>query len=136
MDSLSFPEPLSPKELGRRLRLLREEAGLDQVALADALGVSQNSISRWERGEQTVSIAAVCRLAWALGRPLDYVLRPPGAERVYLIDSEHVATLRSGRATARDLQRPLWREIDSASKVLRDRSDAMALEEELSDDYS
>lgn len=37
--------------LGRFIRTRREELGLDQALLAAAVGVGQQTVSRWERGD-------------------------------------------------------------------------------------
>jgi transcriptional regulator with XRE-family HTH domain len=39
--------------LGSEIRELREAKGLTQAALAQAIGVDAQSVSRWERGERT-----------------------------------------------------------------------------------
>lgn len=46
----------------RRLRSFRDRNGLSQAALADILGVNQKTVSRWERGEDTPSLALRQRL--------------------------------------------------------------------------
>lgn len=49
--------------LTRALRAARLEAGLDQEALANKLGVSQTFVSNYERGEKTLNIiefVAIC----------------------------------------------------------------------------
>ena len=45
-----------PRRAGKRLRALREAAGLSQLALAAATGLSHEAISRLEKGQQ----GAVC----------------------------------------------------------------------------
>ncbi len=45
------------------VRRLRKEHGLTQVELADAAGISQPSISRWERENRPPELDTVCRLA-------------------------------------------------------------------------
>jgi transcriptional regulator with XRE-family HTH domain len=53
--------------LGARIRALREKAKLSQQALAKAAGVSQNGLSKWERGEREPGFATMLRIAKALG---------------------------------------------------------------------
>jgi len=36
---------------GRELRTIRERLALTQAALGDAIGVTSNTVARWERGE-------------------------------------------------------------------------------------
>src|SRR5579885_129646 len=40
---------------GKEIRALRRRLGWTQVALADAVGVSSNTVARWERGEMGIS---------------------------------------------------------------------------------
>lgn len=40
---------------GREIRVLRQQLGWTQVALADAVGVTSNTVARWERGEMAIS---------------------------------------------------------------------------------
>ena len=40
---------------GVEIRALREKLGWTQVALADALGLTSNTVARWERGEMAIS---------------------------------------------------------------------------------
>src|SRR5450756_1103011 len=50
---------------GRELRLRREGLGLTQAQLASALGVSSNTIARWERGEMKIENPRLLSLAMA-----------------------------------------------------------------------
>lgn len=45
----------------------RKAAGMSQQQLADALGIAQQHVSRWERGERTPRIATLKRIAAVLG---------------------------------------------------------------------
>lgn len=52
---------------GARLRAWREQAGLTQQQLADALGTGPSFISRLERDVHSPTVDMLCRLAEALG---------------------------------------------------------------------
>lgn len=55
-----------------RIRAVRKERGVSQRELARALGVSQSTLSRIERGERRVSVDRLVAIARALGvRPSD-----------------------------------------------------------------
>ena len=41
--------------IGSQLRAIRQELGLTQAALAEAIGVRPNTVARWERGELGIS---------------------------------------------------------------------------------
>ena len=40
---------------GVEIRAFREKLGWTQVALAEAIGVTSNTVARWERGEMAIS---------------------------------------------------------------------------------
>ena len=40
---------------GRELRSIRQKLVLTQAALAEAIGVTSNTVARWERGEMAIS---------------------------------------------------------------------------------
>jgi len=63
---------MSLKEsFGRRLKQLREERGIKQDALAEAVGVSDSRIIRfWERGDAGPEFDNLEKLAQALGVPV------------------------------------------------------------------
>jgi transcriptional regulator with XRE-family HTH domain len=54
-------------EVGRRVRLARERAGLTQDVLAARVLLSRTSITNIERGRQKVLLHTFCSLADALG---------------------------------------------------------------------
>ncbi len=45
----------------------RKAAGMTQQQLADALGVAQVSVTRWERGEREPRVSTLKRIAAVLG---------------------------------------------------------------------
>jgi excisionase family DNA binding protein len=56
-----------PPRVGKRLRTLREAAGLTQLQLAATSGLTHEAISRLERGQRAASAETVRQLAQALG---------------------------------------------------------------------
>jgi transcriptional regulator with XRE-family HTH domain len=56
-----------PAAVGRRVRELRQRAGLSQEALAEKADLHRNYVGSVERGERDIGISAVAGLAHALG---------------------------------------------------------------------
>lgn len=60
--------------LGERISAFRRRQGLSQEALAEKLGVSRQSVSKWERNESLPETDKLPLLAQALGISLDLLL--------------------------------------------------------------
>lgn len=58
---------------GERLKELRKERGLGQIALAAALGVGKSSISLWERGESEPTLTNLITIAQYFDVTLDWL---------------------------------------------------------------
>lgn len=61
------------KELGERLRILRESVKLSQVKMADLLGVKQFSINRYEQGQSAPSLETLVKYADYFDVSMDYL---------------------------------------------------------------
>ena len=61
-------------KIGRNIRRLRTEAGLSQEELAQALHISPQSVSKWERGEGYPDITALPGLSRYFGVTLDELI--------------------------------------------------------------
>lgn len=72
-------------KLPEKLIQLRREKGYSQEQLADLLGVSRQSVSKWEAGQSTPELAKLLTLADLFGVTLDALIReeqpvhPPAA---------------------------------------------------------
>lgn len=79
-------QPSSPAtvEFGRRVRRLREEQGLSQENLADRCGVHWTFLGQVERGQRSIRLDNILRIAYGLsvapGMLLDDLPLPPSAE--------------------------------------------------------
>ena len=74
-----------PEELpfGKRLKALREAAGLTQQQLAVKAGLSVSNLSQLEQGQKTdPRISTVAALAGALGVTCDELMGRPGASKL------------------------------------------------------
>lgn len=57
-------------QIGQKIRLAREEAGLSQEELGNKLGCAGVTISMWEMGKRRVSLEDLHKIARVLGKPL------------------------------------------------------------------
>ena len=62
------PSPIDVA-VGARIRVRRQELGMSQQALAEALGVSFQQVQKYERGANRISASMMVRAARALGCP-------------------------------------------------------------------
>lgn len=58
----------------QRLKELRQEKGIGQVALSDYLGVSKGIVSMWETGQREPSMSSLVALAKFYGVSIDYIV--------------------------------------------------------------
>lgn len=81
---------------GRRLRELREAAGLSQNELAKAAGVTRNAVSQWENGETLPNSSRLKRLSQLLHVPIDDMLSPSPNARERILDAARRLFIRVG----------------------------------------
>jgi transcriptional regulator with XRE-family HTH domain len=74
MGRLAKKPAFSKKEVGSRLRRIRETRDATQVQLAKLLGVTQSNVSEMERGIRTVTSHLAVKLAKALRVSIDEIL--------------------------------------------------------------
>ena len=61
------------KQLGVRLRILREGIGLSQAKFADVIGSTQSSINRYENGQATPTVELLRKYADYFDVSMDYI---------------------------------------------------------------
>ena len=64
------------RELMRQLVEARQEGGLSQTEIAARMGTSQSAVARLERGDFDVRLSTLERYAAAVGRTVDWHVRP------------------------------------------------------------
>lgn len=74
-------------DLTRTLRPLRQQTGMTQSALAEALGVSDRAVSRWETGQALPDVTLLPRLAMLLHVSVDALLGVDSERRKSAIDA-------------------------------------------------
>ncbi len=62
------------KSIGQRIRLLREQQGLSQEALASRCGVHRTYVGMVERAEKNISVTALSKFAKALDTSMSSLL--------------------------------------------------------------
>ncbi|MBJ6802765.1 helix-turn-helix domain-containing protein [Geomonas propionica] len=87
---------LTSKDIGFKLRILRQEAGYTQEQLAEKVGVSTQQIQKYEAGRDKISIERIQCLAEVFSIPVQNFFRVTG-ETIPLNVSEQ-ALLESFRA--------------------------------------
>ena len=83
--------------------LVEEQAtsGINQSAIADAIGVHRSVISRELNGRQDITLGRVAELAWSMGREIDFQLVKPEQEaglNAPLVKPGALSTLRNPTA--------------------------------------
>ena len=68
------------ENMGKQIRSGRHRSALTQEKLAEALGVTPQAVSKWERGESLPDIALLPALSAALGLTLDELFRRQSVE--------------------------------------------------------
>lgn len=62
------------KEIGKKLQLAREEAGLSQEQLANMLGCAQSTLSNYEKGKRRLYLTQLENIAEILDKPIEYFM--------------------------------------------------------------
>ncbi len=62
-------------EFAEKLTLLRRREGMSQEQLADRLGITRQSVSKWESGASVPELAKLIAIADLFGVSLDYLVR-------------------------------------------------------------
>jgi transcriptional regulator with XRE-family HTH domain len=82
------------REVGRRLRALREEAGISQTTLGERSGITFQQVQKYENGMNRLSISRLIEFCDALGVPASQVLdglataRQPKADPLQALRTE------------------------------------------------
>lgn len=63
----------TPKEVGKRIAMLRKENALTQDALADKIDVSRRLVAAWESGERLPDVESWIKLASEFGVSTDFI---------------------------------------------------------------
>lgn len=67
--------------LSEKILYCRKKAGMSQLDLADALGVSRQAVSKWETGESNPDVTKLPQMAALFGVTTDYLLSDETVEK-------------------------------------------------------
>ncbi|RKO67373.1 LexA family protein [Desulfofundulus salinus] len=62
------------EEIGKRIKIAREDRGLTQEQLGEKLGFTKTAINLYEKGKRRISIDDLKRISTILGKPLSFFL--------------------------------------------------------------
>ena len=79
---------VSNKQIGERLRILREQRGLSLRQAAEMLGYSRSQVSNLERGVSTISAEQLFHFSSTYNMPLEYFCE--GFEGFSAMKSEYI----------------------------------------------
>lgn len=65
---------MDKKKLGKKIRLARIECDLNQTQLAERIGATQKSISRYESGASLPSLVTLMKISKTLEKSASYFL--------------------------------------------------------------
>ena len=117
------------QNVSRAVRFLRRRAGLRQADLGRRAGLSRESVSRLERGGiDGMTLAAIDRVATALGASADLMLRWHGEQLERLMDAGHAQLQESVTGGLRSRAFTTEVEVSFNSYGDRGRYDALAFE--------
>ena len=83
-------------DIGYRIRELRKRQWLNQFDLAEAIGVSVDSVRRWESNKQIPRADELSNLALTLHVTANELLNGPSSERVELVLSWNWEDMKKG----------------------------------------
>jgi len=85
---MTMGKPLSSKEIGEKVRLLRKHAGMTQEKLAELVGVSFQQIQKYENGSTKLNTDKLQQVAMALKVPASVFFGEDTYEKSPLSDRE------------------------------------------------
>lgn len=77
------------KFIGVKIRDRREELGLTQEEVAEAIGVTYQQLQRYEKGTSKLNTDRLQAISHALDVPLTYFFEEPGEGKIKITESEY-----------------------------------------------
>ena len=99
-DFLSNNEPIS---VGERIKNLREEKGESQEKLGEAVGLSQNSISKLEKGITNLTLENLCNMAEHFNVSIDFICTGKNSDSILMLLEKYISLDYSGLSEGEDI---------------------------------
>ena len=91
------------KKIGKKISVLRKEANMTQMELADRMGISFQAVSNWERGNSMPDISKLPELAEIFGVTVDELLGEKSALVEAAINDNVEECMKSQNTSAEDV---------------------------------
>ena len=98
-------------KLGQKINKIRKEKKLSQSNIAQAVGVSRDAISKYERGDIVPSVENARKMADVLGVSLDYLVSEDDVQEV--IDNSMIQRVREIQKLSENDQNTIVNVIDA-----------------------
>ncbi len=69
----------SPRDIGYRIKVTRQERRITQEELASAVGVSRSAVAQWETGRSGQITGNLARIAQVLGVGVEFLMQGGGS---------------------------------------------------------
>ena len=103
MDESKELEDNTTNNLGQQIRMLREQRKLSQRALAEASGISRNTLSLIERGQTSPTVSTLTGLARALSVEINAFFQPYEESRIVFTKADRRPYMVLDHGTLADL---------------------------------
>ena len=80
-----------PISVGERIKNLREEKGESQEKLGEAVGLSQNSISKLEKGMTNLTLENLCNMAEHFNVSIDYICTGKNSDSILMLLEKYIS---------------------------------------------
>lgn len=106
--------------LSKRIKQLRESHGETQQKMAENLGVSQQTIAGWEKGQRNPSLETLSTLADYFGVSVDYLLGRTDIPNIYIhdieVDGKHGRIASTQKDLSQEYQEQVRAKVQNAIK--------------------
>ncbi len=106
------------RQLGLRLKKLRQQQGVSAAALAEAIGSTQQQISRYENAQNKISASQLYLLARCLSMPLPWFFLDSEAPTVPMLVREKIPLEYSRTSIADETAtlQAMWSRLNAAQR--------------------